>query len=224
MKKMEFIIVFLMIFYFSAQSTASDRLYVSDTFTITLRTGPSTGNKIMRMLSSGQELEILETDDKWSHVRGTLSSGTEFEGWVLSQYLMDRTPYEAQASSLLSENRKLKESLSRLNKEQSSTEKDKKEVTAQYNETQSELASVKKAYESLKNASSEYLALKSEYDENLIKLKEAEEKLNEVEMENASIKKNQGYLWFGTGAVVLLFGLIIGSILGRQAKKRSTYY
>ena len=224
MKKLKFIIVFLMIFYFTSQSMASDRLYVSDTFTITLRTGPSTDNKIIRMLSSGQALEILEEQEKWDHVKVIMNNGEELEGWVLNQYLMERVPYETQAKTLSDENQKLKESLSRLNKDQVSTEKDKKDITAQYNQTNSELTSLKKEYESLKSASSEYLTLKAEYDENLIKLKATEEELNEVQEENESIKKSQGYLWFGTGAVVLLFGLIIGSILGRQAKKRSTYY
>ena len=223
MKKMEFLIAVLLIFYITAQSMASDRLYVSDTFTITMRTGPSTENKIIRMLSSGQELEILEQEEKWSHVK-VMNSDTELEGWVLNQYLMERVPYEIQAKTLLAENQKLKENLGKINKDQMSTEKDKKEISSQYNQTLSELTSLKKAYESLKNASSEYLSLKAEYDENLSKLNATEKILNEVEIENATIKKSQNYLWFGTGALVLLFGLIIGSILGRQSRKRSSSY
>lgn len=224
MKKMQFIIVVLLIFYFTPQTMASETLYVSDSFTITLRTGPSTENKIIRSLSSGQELEVLEAQEKWSHVKTTLKSGAEAEGWVRSQYLMERTPYENQAKALFSENEGLKEKLSKLNKEQKSTEKDKKDISIQFNQTRSELTSLKKAYESLKNASSEYLTLKAEYDENLIKLKTTEERLNEVELENASIKKSKSYIWFGTGALVLLFGLIIGSILGRQSRKRTSSY
>ena len=223
MKKMEFLIAVLLIFYITAQSMASDRLYVSDTFTITMRTGPSTENKIIRMLSSGQELEILEQEEKWSHVK-VMNSDTELEGWVLNQYLMERVPYEIQAKTLLAENQKLKENLGKINKDQMSTEKDKKEISSQYNQTLSELTSLKKAYESLKTASSEYLSLKAEYDENLSKLNATEKILNEVEIENATIKKSQNYLWFGTGALVLLFGLIIGSILGRQSRKRSSSY
>jgi SH3 domain protein len=221
---MQFVIVVLLIFYFTAHSTASDRLYVSDSFTITLRTGPSTENKIIKMLNSGQALDVLEAQEKWSHVKVTLSSGTELEGWVRNQYLMERTPYEVQAKALFSENGKLKENLSKIKKEQTSTEKDKKDISAQFNQTASELTSLKKAYESLKNASSEYLSLKAEYDENLIKLKTTEERLNEIEKENESIKKSNDYIWFGTGALVLLFGLIIGSILGRQSRKKTSSY
>ena len=224
MKKIEFIIAVFVIFFSTAQAIAADRLYVSDTFTITIRTGPSTENKIIRMLSSGQALDVLEQQEKWSHVKVTLNNDSELDGWVLNQYLMERIPYEMQAKNLLSENRKLKENLETLSKDQISTEKDKKEVSSQYNQTLSELTSLKNAYESLRNASSEYLSLKAEYDENLSKLNSIEKKLNEVEMENASIQKSQNYLWFGTGALVLLFGLIIGSILGRQSRKRTSSY
>ena len=203
---------------------ASEKKYVSDSFTITMRTGPTTENKILRMLSSGQELEILEAQEKWSHVKTALNNGTELEGWVRNQYLMDRTPYEVQAKALFSENERLKENLSKLNKEQNSTEKDKKDVSAKYNQTMNELTALKKAYESLKSASSEYLTLKAEFDENLLKLNTTKERLSEIELENASIKKSKNYIWFGTGALVLLFGFIIGSLVGRQSKKRSSSY
>ena len=176
------------------------------------------------MLSSGQELEILERQEKWSHVRVITNNDSEFEGWVLNQYLMERIPYESQAMALSSENRKLKENLTKLNREQTSTEKDKNEISSQYDQTLSELTSLKKAYESLKNASSEYLSLKDEYDKNLLKMETTEKRLNEVEIENASIKKSQNYIWFGTGALVLLFGLVIGSILGRQSRNRNSSY
>lgn len=224
MKNNVFIFAVLSILYFASQSMASDRLYISDTFTITLRTGPSTENKIIKMLSSGQALEVIEQQEKWSLVKVVQNNDAELEGWVLNQYLMERIPYETQAKALLSENQKLKDKLSLLEKQQTSTEKGKNEVTTQYNQALSELTTLKKEYESLKKGASEYLSLKAEYDETLVKLNTTEKKLNEVEMENAYIKKSQNYLWFGTGALVLLFGLIIGSILGRQSRKRTSSY
>lgn len=224
MKKIQFLILILLIFFYAAQSKAYDRLYVSDSFTITLRTGPSTENKIIRMLSSGQALDVLDTQEKWSHVKVVMNNDTELEGWVRNQYLMERVPYEVQAKALLSENRKLRENVSKLSTELKSVEKDKKDTSTQFNETRSELVSLKRNYESLKNASSEYLSLKAEYDANLLKIKSDEERLKELEAENASIKKSQSYMWFAAGAVVLLFGLIIGSILGRQSRKRTSSY
>lgn len=224
MKKIQLIILILVLFYFSSQAAASDILYVTDSFTITLRTGPSTENKIIRSLSSGQKLEVLEAQENWSRVMVTLKSGTELEGWVLSRYLMERTPWETQAKALLSENEKLKGALSKLNKEQKDTEKDKKDISAQFSQTTGELNTLKKEYESLKKASSEYLALKAKYDENLLKLQTTEQRLNDVELENDSIKKSKSHIWFGIGALVLLFGMILGSIIGRKFRKKSSSY
>ena len=224
MKKFQLLILVLLICYQAAPSIASERLYVSDSFTITLRTGPSTENKIIRILNSGQALDVLEVQDKWSHVTVVSKNGTGVEGWVLNQYLMDRVPYETQAKALLTENIKLKDDLTNLNSKFSTVEKDNKDTSAEYNQTRSELVSLKKDYEALKNASSEYLSLKAEYDSNLLKIKSDEEKLNELETENSTIKKSQNHMWFAVGAVVLLFGLIIGSIIGRQSRKRTSSY
>ncbi len=224
MRKFQLLILVLLICYQAAPCMASERLYVSDSFTITLRTGPSTENKIIKILNSGQALDVLEVQDKWSRVTLVSKDGTGAEGWVLNQYLMERVPYEIQAKALLSENGKLKEDLSNLTSKLSTVEKDKKDTSAEYNQTRNELDSLKKEYESLKNASSEYLSLKAEYDSNLLKIKSDEEKLNELEMENSTIKKSQNQMWFAAGAIVLLFGLIIGSILGRQSRKRTSSY
>ena len=224
MRKFQLLILVLLICYQAAPCMASERLYVSDSFTITLRTGPSTENKIIKILNSGQALDVLEVQDKWSRVTVVSKDGTGAEGWVLSQYLMDRVPYVIQAKALLSENGKLKEDLSNLTSKLSTVEKDKKDTSAEYNQTRNELDSLKKEYESLKNASSEYLSLKAEYDSNLLKIKSDEEKLNELEKENSTIKKSQNQMWFAAGAIVLLFGLIIGSILGRQSRKRTSSY
>ena len=150
MKKLLFVIPVLLTLYFSVQSMASDRLYVSDYFEITLRTGPSSENKILRMLKSGQALDVLETVDNWTRVRTLLNNGTEVEGWVRNQYLMERIPYETQTKNLLTENRKLKEKLSTITSELNTVEKDQKDTSTQYSQTHDELVSLKKDYEALK--------------------------------------------------------------------------
>ncbi len=208
----------------TVNSFAAEKLYVSDSFTITLRTGPSTENKIIKILNSGQELEVLEAQDKWSRVRVTTKNDTALEGWVRNQYLMDRVPFELQVTALSSENRKLKEKLSTMSSSLKSFEKDKQDISGQYKEAHSELVSLKKEYETLKKDSSQYLSLKKEYDKNIININSTKARLKELEIENITIKKSKNYIWFGIGALVLLFGFIIGSIMGRQTKKRSSYY
>jgi len=42
---------------------------VTDSFKVTLRTGPSSENKIIAMPSSGQPVKVLDSRGNWSHLR-----------------------------------------------------------------------------------------------------------------------------------------------------------
>ncbi len=224
MKKLKMIPILFLILFFTAQSAASDRFYISDTHTVTLRTGPSNENKILKMLKSGQELKILESGEKWSHVGVLDNNEVKLEGWVLTQYLIDRVPYEIQAQTLSAENEKLKERLSTANEQLSLIRKEKNDLTSQFQQTQKEMTSLMNEYETLKTGSSQYLQLKAEYESNLEKLQKTEHALKELEIQMIKTKESHAQIWFAIGALVLLFGLVIGSIIGRQSRKKSSSY
>ena len=79
----------------------AESVWVSDQFEIMLRTGPSTSNAIERMLSSGTQLESLETDPGSGYSR--VRTGSGIEGWVLTRYLMGEPPAREQLIRLSSE-------------------------------------------------------------------------------------------------------------------------
>ena len=88
--------------------------YVTDSFRISLRRGPSTENKILKFLPSGYPVEILKTEEGWSLVSSLADDPENIKGWVLSRYLIIRPPWENQAKLLLQENAVLKKKLARL--------------------------------------------------------------------------------------------------------------
>lgn len=88
--------------------------YITDSFRISLRRGPSTENKILKFLPSGYPVEIIETKEGWSLVHSIVDDQENLKGWVLSRYLIIRPPWEHQVKSLLQENAVLKEKLARL--------------------------------------------------------------------------------------------------------------
>lgn len=67
----------------STSVTAASK-YVSDELEITLRTGPSNEHKITRMLPSGTELRVMDTDNGYSFVHAPKYNK---EGWVLTRFL-----------------------------------------------------------------------------------------------------------------------------------------
>ncbi len=88
--------------------------YVTDSFRISLRRGPSTENKILKFLPTGYPVEILKTEEGWSLVHSLADNQENIKGWVLSRYLIIRLPWENQTKLLLQENAVLKEKLARL--------------------------------------------------------------------------------------------------------------
>jgi len=66
------------------KATARKKLYVTDSLKLTLRSGPSSNDKILAVVTSGQQLEIQEKGEKWSKV----SAPSGKQGWVLTRYLL----------------------------------------------------------------------------------------------------------------------------------------
>ena len=85
-----FVIVGILLALVSTTVYAENK-YVSEIIEITLRTGPGIDHKVIAMVHSGQEVEILEPGAEWTHVR-LLPGGKE--GYVLSRFLTDKKPNE----------------------------------------------------------------------------------------------------------------------------------
>ena len=71
-----------------AGAVFAETRYVTDELEVTLRSGQSTRNNIVRMLKSGTALEVLEDSGDTGYSLVRLPSGTE--GWVLSRFLVNQ--------------------------------------------------------------------------------------------------------------------------------------
>ncbi len=68
-------------------SVRAETVYISDTFAVPLRSGPSNSHRILhRGLPSGTELTVLERDEDARFARVRTTRGTE--GWIPQQYLV----------------------------------------------------------------------------------------------------------------------------------------
>jgi uncharacterized protein YgiM (DUF1202 family) len=59
--------------------------YITDDIKIAMRTAPGLQGKILKLLKSRDELEVLETSEDWTRVR----QANGREGWVLTTYLIE---------------------------------------------------------------------------------------------------------------------------------------
>jgi len=125
MKRFRLIIPIALGLSIIAQASWAAKAYVTDSFRISLRRGPSIENKILKFLPSGMPVEVLESQEGWSRVQPLESRQRSIKGWVLSRYLITRLPWETQARSLEQENIQLKEKLARIEEEREVTLKRK---------------------------------------------------------------------------------------------------
>ncbi len=213
-------LVILGVFGIAQQSWAA-QAYVTDSFEITLRTGPSTENKIVAMLSSGRPVDVLDTQGEWSQVK-VLDDGKE--GWAISRYLVTRLPWEVQAGRLKEQVASLSAKLNRLENGLAGESQQRQGFATELKRKTEELDALTKEHQELKKGAEGYLTLKTLYEASEKDLRVAKSELSKVTEENKNLRSSQENRWFLSGALVLLCGLLIGGIAGRQQKKRRSLY
>jgi SH3 domain protein len=224
MKKLGFILFVALGFCLWIETSWAKTVYVTDSFEVPLRTGPSLENKIISLPTSGQPLEALNSEGDWTKVR-ILKQGSEGpEGWIPTRYLINRPPWEQQAKALKEENDALKGKLTDIEKQWEEAKQRDKELSQDLEDNSKALAQVRSQYEALKKGATDYLKLKESYGKTQSALETAQKSVQELTAENEKLSSSQRTRWFATGALVLLFGLMIGIVMGRQQKKRRSLY
>ncbi|MFC1533962.1 TIGR04211 family SH3 domain-containing protein [Thermodesulfobacteriota bacterium] len=209
------IAIYIGVCLMSPTSWAS-KAYVTDNFRISLRRGPSIENKILKFLPSGLPVEVLETVEGWSRV-SPMEPDNGMEGWVLSRYLITRLPWEKQARSLTEINNRLTKDLALAKKQLEETTLREQMLSSEIKKYADDLDNSQSEYMTFKKDASDYMNLKSAY-------KTLDEDVNRLKTENEGLRTSQRNRFLATGALVLLCGLMIGLLFGRQEKKRRSYY
>lgn len=201
---------------FTAVGFAETR-YVTDLLKLPLRTGPSTEYKILALVESGQQLEVVEPGENWSMVR--LDNGKE--GYVLNRYLVAQptsavrlkelqskyTVLKQQADALIEENNRFKEENKTFKTSLDSSEKARNKLDTDYKE--------------LKASAAEFLSLKKKYEEVSTRLAEQTKRATALDKELSGLEMNQYIKWFLAGSGVLLVGFIIGFSAKRGRRRPS---
>ncbi len=214
--------ILLCMLAFSVVSAEAETRYVSDQISVTLRRGPGTEYKILKSLSTGAALEVLEEADTYLKVR----TGDGVEGYVLKQYISAQLPKSQIINRQERELSQLKERLADMNKRA-------QEWTGEKEELQRQIADVQNAFN---NEKSKRNQLETQHQDllegtkNVVELLEERDRLKaenetyEAEMtrlrkENDDLLRKAIVKWFLAGAGVLFGGWLLGK--SSRTKKRS---
>lgn len=191
---------------------AEEIRYVTDSFSITMRTGQGVQHKVIRSPKSGVKMTLLSENKAkgYSHVR-LASNG--MEGWVLSRYLVKQpvartllANAENKTTALRSQVQELKKRLSATSKSKSGFEQDTNRLNKNNKQLENELTQIKEIAANQIAINKENKKLKEE----VLSLKR---EMQTVQQENMSLSDSSAKDWFFIGSGVIIAGIIIGLIL-----------
>lgn len=199
----------------AVQTARAETSYVIDSFEITLRSGPSNANRIIRMLPTDEPLEVVQERGNWLSVRTRKGE----EGWVLKRYVSPELPKSVQIEQLTKRNEQLAAlsggaagQIDALDKENSSL----RETLAN---TQKEYQQLKEKYAALETDAANVLALQQKYRETEEKLTKTAADLERFGAENAELRASAKLTWFLSGAGVALAGWLIGVLTSLKRRQ-----
>jgi SH3 domain protein len=211
-KQIVYLGIFLM--FFSANGLA-ETMYVTDVLKLTLRSGPSTEHKILSVVESGQQIELLEPGKDWSLVR--IANGKE--GYVLTRYLMPDPTNNVRLERLQNKHKALMQQATTLLEENTRLKKEDRQLKSTLDGNDKALKKLRVDYEKLKAGSADYIELKEKYKTASGQLAEQTKRAETLDEELRSIEINQYIKWFLAGSGVLLVGFIVG-FSARRGRRR----
>ena len=196
--------------------------WVSDEFEITLRTGPSTGNAIQLMLSSGTRLTVLERNAENGYTRVRTGGGTE--GWVLSRYLMSEPSAREQLTQLSSQLVSATEKGSSLNEQLDGIRAEHATAKQRIATLSRDTARLESELAAIRRTAANVLAIDRQNTELREQLAATGIRMGSLEQENRELSGESTRCWFVTGAAVLVVGMLLGIWLPRVRWQRRSRY
>ena len=210
----------LCLFFGHALTAAAETLYVSDQLKIPLRSGDTTGHRIVKFLPSGSRLEVQDTNDAGTYHLVVTEQGKQ--GWVEAKDVMKTASARNQLPALHNRVAKLKSDI----KEKNTTIKTLQTEIRQLKEQNSKLDKsgqrTSDQLAELKKVAARPVQLAQQNDQLETELAKTSRELDAALVENARLSDSSIKEWFMIGAgvalVSLFFGLIIPNFRWRKKK------
>lgn len=215
---LKLILLFIGIFCLLKPLAAEETRYITDEFEVTLRSGTSTSNSIVRMLKSGEAVTVLEEDlaSKYSLVE----TADNRKGYILSRFLVEEP----------SARQSLQELQTRFEKSQADTNSQKTEMgqlKTMLKQEKSDNLALKNALRAseqelseVRNAAQNILSIQDENKR--MKTQIEQQRLDQIQLseENSSLKDTTQIDWFMRGSAVSLIAFVIGILVTRIRWKK----
>lgn len=194
---------------------AQTSAYVTDNLEITLRSGQGNDFRIIRLLRSGTELQVLERGEAWTRVR----VGSD-EGWVRSIYLQDAPGASARLEQVTTELQRLRQENRQLDEQLAEAQAELETITA----SNAELTDENQRMTQRLQEAGEGLTLSDENKALRKDVIDLEREVQDLRREAARMAERERQDWFIAGAGVVVFGMLLGILVTRiRWRRRNTW-
>lgn len=201
-------------------AAAAQTVYVTESFEITLRTGPGVDRRIVQLIPSARALELLERGDEWSRVR---TAGGR-EGWVLNRYISTDEPCALVLDRVKQDSDLLSAQYQDLKAAFDALEAQTAQLNSDLSKNREVSQEISQAYETLKIESADFLRIQSQNQQLTAALEAEKTRSAKLDQENMQMKRSQFVQWTLTGGGIMLIGFFIGLFSSSRRKARSSLY
>jgi len=206
----------------SSSALAATQKYITDEFEVTMRSGTSTSNDILRLLKSGEAVSVLEEDLDTQYSFVELDDGKK--GYILNRYLVSNRSSKYRLEQLEIKATEQQEANTILQFEIKNLQTDLEKEQSDSGSAKAALLATENELTRVKNASQNTLSIVNENDE-LKSIVDNLAKNNAIlSKKNAALKDNSNMDWFIRGAGVSLAAFVLGILITRiRWRKRESW-
>ena len=196
--------------------------YVTDEFEVTMRSGTSTANSIVRMLKSGEAVNVLELDlaSKYSLVE--TEDGKK--GYVLSRFLIDAPAARQQLTELQARYAEQQELIGQQGGQIEQLQDSLAQERSDNDALKTTLRASEQELSGVRSAAENTLAILEQNKQLQTTLNELQLERTRLTEENLELKDSTRLDWFVRGGAVSLIAFVVGILVTRiRWRKRDSW-
>lgn len=185
--------------------------YVTDELQVTVRTGESAQHRIVSMVKSGTQVNVVSHNPETGYSKVVLSGGRE--GYILTRQLLDEPVARDQLAALQAEVAALKTAPDELRDKLTALTREHKALQSAHTELQDIKRETEQELAALQRTSANAVRISNERNDLRKQVAELTRTAEELKAEKRELENNNAQRWFLIGGGVTTGGILIGLIL-----------
>jgi SH3 domain protein len=184
--------------------------YVTDQLKITMRSGESTGHKIIHMLPSGSPVEVISRNTASGYAKVKAQGSV---GYVLIRQLMDEPSPREQLAAAKQRLQELLEEPDKLQSKLATLQSEHQTLQSAHTELQSVKQQLEQELESIRNTAANAIRIGDERNELRKTVAALTLERENLRQENLDLSNKTAQNWFLIGAGTIIAGIVLGLLL-----------